>query len=261
MKRLGPLTGLSISSYKPWLDEKDSENVFYASMHLVAKDFYPFMAKDDYYNGCGYPDFESKTTGQKNDPNYPNILNIPLSKTSSKEECSAQFKASVEGKLIPKLVCFEPDVIFLSAGFDGHWEDEKGNRGMSHLVEEDYEWITRRLMDIADQSCKGRIISVLEGGYHTERPAGQCGKRKRAPAVNSGETEPGALATCVCAHIKSLLTAHSEEGKDNPTTVEGHPAKKDNRLQNTEFADGMPKCTKRPKYNLCDSDSDSESVG
>jgi len=53
-------------------------------------------------------------------------------------------------------------MIFISAGFDAHREDDLGQLG---LVEADYEWSTGRLMDVAAQHCQGRIVSCLEGGY------------------------------------------------------------------------------------------------
>jgi acetoin utilization deacetylase AcuC-like enzyme len=53
-------------------------------------------------------------------------------------------------------------MLFISAGFDAHREDDMGQMG---LVEADYEWITRRMKDLADRHCGGRIVSCLEGGY------------------------------------------------------------------------------------------------
>ena len=55
-----------------------------------------------------------------------------------------------------------PDLIIISAGFDGHYRDPLGNL---QLREEDFAWVTRKLMDVAEASAGGRIVSVLEGGY------------------------------------------------------------------------------------------------
>jgi acetoin utilization deacetylase AcuC-like enzyme len=63
---------------------------------------------------------------------------------------------------IPRLEEFKPEMVFISAGFDAHREDDLGQLG---LVEADYAWITQRLVDIADRYSKGRIVSCLEGGY------------------------------------------------------------------------------------------------
>ena len=64
---------------------------------------------------------------------------------------------------MPALERFAPQMVFVSAGFDAHREDDLGQLG---LVEADYEWITRRLVDVADRHAEGRIVSCLEGGYN-----------------------------------------------------------------------------------------------
>jgi acetoin utilization deacetylase AcuC-like enzyme len=63
---------------------------------------------------------------------------------------------------MPRLEEFKPEMIFISAGFDAHREDDMGQLG---LVELDYAWITSRIMDVARRHAKGRIVSCLEGGY------------------------------------------------------------------------------------------------
>jgi acetoin utilization deacetylase AcuC-like enzyme len=63
----------------------------------------------------------------------------------------------------PKLEAFQPELIFISAGFDAHREDDLGQLGMT---EADYRWITEQLMDIAQRHSRGRIVSCLEGGYN-----------------------------------------------------------------------------------------------
>jgi acetoin utilization deacetylase AcuC-like enzyme len=64
---------------------------------------------------------------------------------------------------MPALESFEPQMIFVSAGFDAHREDLLG--GMS-LVEGDYAWMTQTLMELARRHSQGRMISMLEGGYN-----------------------------------------------------------------------------------------------
>ena len=64
---------------------------------------------------------------------------------------------------IPRLDEFKPEMIFISAGFDAHREDDMGQLG---LVEADYEWITRRIKEVAMRHSQGRIVSCLEGGYN-----------------------------------------------------------------------------------------------
>jgi acetoin utilization deacetylase AcuC-like enzyme len=63
---------------------------------------------------------------------------------------------------LPDLRAFKPEMIFISAGFDAHRDDEMGQMG---LVEADYAWITSQIMQVAKETAKGRIVSCLEGGY------------------------------------------------------------------------------------------------
>jgi acetoin utilization deacetylase AcuC-like enzyme len=64
---------------------------------------------------------------------------------------------------MPRLEEFKPQMVFISAGFDAHREDDLGQLG---LVEADYEWITQRLKALAERHAQGRIVSCLEGGYN-----------------------------------------------------------------------------------------------
>jgi acetoin utilization deacetylase AcuC-like enzyme len=60
------------------------------------------------------------------------------------------------------LTAFSPELLIISAGFDAHYRDPLASL---NLRGEDYSWVTRKLMDLADKSAGGRIVSVLEGGY------------------------------------------------------------------------------------------------
>ncbi len=71
-------------------------------------------------------------------------------------------------------------MIFITAGFDAHREDDLGQLG---LVEADYAWITQRIKDVAERHAQGRIVSCLEGGYNLERAGAQ---RRGAPARAGG---------------------------------------------------------------------------
>ena len=88
----------------------------------------------------------------------PNMVNVGLPTRSG----SDAFRAAVSEHWIPALDAFKPELIYISAGFDAHREDDMGNLG---LVEADYAWVTQELMKMADKHCKGRVISCLEGGY------------------------------------------------------------------------------------------------
>jgi acetoin utilization deacetylase AcuC-like enzyme len=107
--------------------------------------------------------------------NNENMMNIPVPAYTDGEA----IRHLVKTHWLPKLRKFKPEFIFISAGFDAHREDEMGQL---NLVEADYAWITRQLMDVANESSQGRIVSCLEGGYHLS-----------------------ALARSVVAHIKELV--------------------------------------------------------
>ena len=69
----------------------------------------------------------------------------------------------VDTHWIPRLEAHRPEMIFISAGFDAHRDDDLGQMG---LVEQDYAWITNRLKDVAARHAQKRIVSCLEGGYN-----------------------------------------------------------------------------------------------
>lgn len=100
----------------------------------------------DLYPFCGH------------EPRGANMVNVPLMPRSGDEA----FREAVDMYWIPALEAFRPEVIYISAGFDAHREDDMGNLG---LVEADYEWVTRKMMDVARRHSKGRVVSCLEGGY------------------------------------------------------------------------------------------------
>ena len=87
-----------------------------------------------------------------------NMVNIPLSPGSG----SAEFKDAVRERWLPALEGFEPQLIYVSAGFDAHREDPLA--GLK-LTEADYAWVTREMIGVARKHGDGRIISTLEGGY------------------------------------------------------------------------------------------------
>jgi acetoin utilization deacetylase AcuC-like enzyme len=89
----------------------------------------------------------------------PNIINCPMPAHSE----SAFFRKMVETHWLPALQNHKPDMIFISAGFDAHFEDPMAD---INLNEEDFRWVTKLLMDVARVYSKGRIVSVLEGGYN-----------------------------------------------------------------------------------------------
>lgn len=102
------------------------------------------------------------------------IVNVPLA-----AGCDGTiFRKAVTERWLPALNDFQPEMLFISAGFDGHVEDEMAQ---FRLVDADYIWVTQQLKVLAEKTAEGRIVSVLEGGYHLH-----------------------ALGRCVTAHIKTL---------------------------------------------------------
>jgi acetoin utilization deacetylase AcuC-like enzyme len=105
----------------------------------------------------------------------PNMINVPLRAGSDGQA----LKAAVEKHWLPALEEFRPEMIFISAGFDAHRDDDMAGL---NFVESDYAYVTRALRDVADRHAKGRLVSALEGGYNLN-----------------------ALAKSVAAHVRELL--------------------------------------------------------
>jgi acetoin utilization deacetylase AcuC-like enzyme/formylglycine-generating enzyme required for sulfatase activity len=103
------------------------------------------------------------------------IINVPLPERTGDEA----FKKIYDEKLKPAALAFKPDFILISAGFDSHKDDLLGRLG---LTAEGYSAMTKRVREIADACCKGRIVSMLEGGYNLD-----------------------ALADSVEAHVRALM--------------------------------------------------------
>ena len=112
-------------------------------------------------------------TGAASETGVGNIFNAPLKAGDG----GAEFRASMEGVILPALNLFEPELLIISAGFDAHIRDPLGSL---QLVEEDFAWATLQLMDVADQHCGGKIVSVLEGGYDLQGLAGGVGVHLQA---------------------------------------------------------------------------------
>jgi acetoin utilization deacetylase AcuC-like enzyme len=89
---------------------------------------------------------------------HDNIVNAPL----KSEDGGAKFRAAFENVILPQLRKFSPELVIISAGFDAHYRDPLASLT---LRAEDFDWVTRQLMEVADQTAGGRVVSVLEGGY------------------------------------------------------------------------------------------------
>jgi acetoin utilization deacetylase AcuC-like enzyme len=99
--------------------------------------------------------------GRYDDIDRKHIVLTPLAAGTA----SAAFKTAIERDWLPALQSHQPDIILVSAGFDDHREDPLGSL---MLEDEDYLWLTQLIANSAEQLCNGKIVSMLEGGYHLD---------------------------------------------------------------------------------------------
>jgi acetoin utilization deacetylase AcuC-like enzyme len=117
-----------------------------------------------------YPD-----SGRESERGVGNIVNGTLSPGAGSHE----FRELWEGVLLPRLQAFKPQLVLVSAGFDAHRDDPLAD---IRLGQEDYAWLTERLVALARTHAGGRLVSTLEGGY-----------------------DLAALAACTSAHLAALI--------------------------------------------------------
>jgi acetoin utilization deacetylase AcuC-like enzyme len=96
------------------------------------------------------------STSERGD--FDTIINAPLRAGDGGDH----FREAFDSVILPRLREFKPDILLISAGFDAHTRDPLANL---NLVETDFAWVTQKLMEIAEHSAQGRIVSMLEGGY------------------------------------------------------------------------------------------------
>ncbi|OQR93266.1 FYVE-type zinc finger-containing protein [Achlya hypogyna] len=167
---------------------------FFASVHLFVNHFFP---------GTGPSAADA------------NVVNVGLGDTGLGSGSEA-FRQALSETVLPAMEAFRPDIIFISAGFDGHKDDIIGGQAAvgknsvapAGYVEADYAWATKEVLKLADRCCNGRVISVLEGGYDVRH-------------------ETNSLAKSVAAHIDAICQGtadaatpeESKAGVEAPTTV------------------------------------------
>ena len=127
-----------------------------------------FWSDKDFFYGSTHQMPLYPGSGAASETGIGNIFNAPLKAGDG----GVEFRAAMEGVILPALHLFEPELLIISAGFDAHIRDPLGSL---QLVEEDFAWATLQLMDIAEQHCDGKIVSVLEGGYDLQGLAGGVG--------------------------------------------------------------------------------------
>ena len=115
-------------------------------------------------------------TGAAVETGAGNIHNFPLSPGAG----GVAFRDAFIDGLLPALDAFAPELLLVSAGFDGHVDDPLAQL---RLETEDYAWVSAELLAVAEQHCRGRLVSSLEGGY-----------------------DLAALATATAAHVRALMS-------------------------------------------------------
>mmetsp|Transcript_20406 Transcript_20406/g.33667 ORF Transcript_20406/g.33667 Transcript_20406/m.33667 type:complete len:720 (+) Transcript_20406:342-2501(+) len=208
------------------------KNVFFFSIHLYDKPEGMRIGSGEFYPGSGGSDH--KKYNVVNAPIAP-LWRVPTSRTRAKarntvtsssndaektgngsDSCTkpeempfgrAAFREKIRSRLIPSLRAFDPDLVFISAGFDAGKNDvgcsrtEKGKyfTGMD-LLPDDYNWVTKEIQSVANVCCNGRIVSCLEGGYgqwaRVKAPDG-AGKKLVLNRTQLGEN--------ALAHVKALV--------------------------------------------------------
>ncbi len=140
----------------------DDPKVLYVSLHGHPGILYP---------GTGYEHERGRGAGEGF------TLNVPIVPPGG----DLVWRKAFDEKVLPKIESYRPEFVLISAGFDAHRLDPLGPL---ELETESYGWMTQSLLDVARRHCGGRLVSVLEGGYHLQ-----------------------ALADSVCLHVEKLLSA------------------------------------------------------
>jgi len=206
-------------SYKPWVDGQDGENTMFVSSHGFGKRdprhtgvpqaawFYSGSGSNQGHSGLDYASPWGETGGdaahrQSKEGGYgddddvtelyePSVTKPQLINIAVPFGCPvSRWRRVLAQDVLPAIKAFNPDMIFISAGFDAHYRDEL-NLGYVGLSEADYSWITRKLVQIANDCCDGRIVSVLEGGYRIQGAVA------------------GAFASSTAAHVSELCRGTS----------------------------------------------------
>lgn len=206
----------SMNMYRPWLDETDQEEIMFASVHGYGRKelqhhFYPGTGPTK--STKGEYDLETEEAAQWSedgvveDPTHvdaerrvstakgeqPWVVDVGMEGTGKKSERGAAWRRVWKGKILPAINAFEPDLVIISAGFDAHAKDDIQGPVNLGVKEQDYEWLTAELVKIANAHAKGRVVSVLEGGYR----------------IQGGPIS--AFGRSVAAHVRTLFAPNAEK--------------------------------------------------
>ena len=144
---------------------EERSDIFYASIHQDPRTCYP---------GTGF----SKETGKSGGTGY--TLNVPMAPYSEDH----QYKAAFQQNLLPVFEEYKPDFVLLSSGFDAHIHDPLATM---NVTEKGFNYMTEAMKNLADRFAEGRLVSILEGGYHLD-----------------------ALSNCVLEHMKLLKSGDTK---------------------------------------------------
>ncbi len=111
-------------------------------------------------------------TGAEAETGVGNVVNVPLPPGTNGET----FREAWHMAILPRLAAFAPELLVISAGFDAHAADPLAQM---RLREQDFVWLTRELLVVAEASCPGRVVSLLEGGYDLNALAQSCAAHVR----------------------------------------------------------------------------------
>ena len=148
-----------------------------------------FWAEPDLFYGSTHQMPLYPGTGSTQETGAGNIFNAPLRAGEGGE----QFREAMNSVILPALDVFAPDLVIISAVFDAHHRDPLGSL---QLTEEDFAWITLKLMEAAEVYAGGRVVSVLEGGYDLQGLSASVGihvqalRRGNADMVDELYEEP-----------------------------------------------------------------------
>ena len=205
-----------VPTYRPWLDETDHEEVFFASVHGYGKrregvHFYPGSGPTA--DNRNLPDLCTEEQpvwpeeGIVDDPfsvaqaagdstaqgPLPWVVDVGMEGLGKRADRGAAWRRVWRGKTLPAIAAFKPDLILISAGFDAHAKDEIQGPVNLGVKEADYEWLTEELCKIANTHSQGRVISVLEGGYR----------------IQGGVVS--AFGRSVAAHLRAMFRENKEQ--------------------------------------------------
>ena len=151
-------------------------------------------------------------TGSDAGSSTGNHMSSPISRLPSSAATSGRmaYRQAIQNRLLPALRAFNPDLILISAGFDaakgdvGNARHERGRERMGlDLEPEDYAWTTRKILEIADICCQGRVVSVLEGGYG-RTPTG---------TDESHNLDRTVFGECAIRHLHAMIDPYNAENR------------------------------------------------